>query len=106
MGYRRRDHLLQPGRNRTATHTDHRAGHSGRCSLTGWLRWKCIGRISKTGRAGHERGMTVVPWTVDDRATMTALVDRGVDGLITNRPDLLRAILAERGYRLPRSYHR
>jgi len=57
-------------------------------------------------RAAHDRGMTVVPWTVDDRATMTAQMDLGVDGRITNRPDLLRAVHAERGYRLPRSYHR
>lgn len=57
-------------------------------------------------RAAHEHGMTVVPWTVDDRPTMAALIDLGVDGLITNRPDLLRTVLAERGYRLPRAYHR
>ncbi|WP_433659686.1 glycerophosphodiester phosphodiesterase family protein [Nocardia sp. CA-128927] len=57
-------------------------------------------------QAAHQRGMRVVPWTVDDRATMTALLDLGVDGLITNRPDLLRTILAERGYRLPKAYPR
>jgi hypothetical protein len=28
----------------------------------------------------------------------------GVDGLITDRPDLLRQALAERGFLLPRSY--
>jgi glycerophosphoryl diester phosphodiesterase len=28
----------------------------------------------------------------------------GVDGIITDRPDLLRTIMAERGYRLPRAY--
>lgn len=57
-------------------------------------------------QAAHRRGMRVVPWTVDDRATMTALIDLGVDGLITNRPDLLRTILAERGYQLPKAYPR
>ncbi|MGX1771043.1 glycerophosphodiester phosphodiesterase family protein [Nocardia brasiliensis] len=51
--------------------------------------------------AAHQHGMRVIPWTVDDRPTMTALLDLGIDGLITNRPDLLRAILAERGYELP-----
>ncbi len=54
--------------------------------------------------AAHAAGMDVVPWTVDDRPTMESLVDIGVDGLITDRPDLLREVLAERGYRLPRSY--
>lgn len=49
----------------------------------------------------HHRGLRVVPWTVDDRATMAHLLDLGVDGLITNRPDELRTLLAERGYALP-----
>ncbi|WP_084496918.1 glycerophosphodiester phosphodiesterase family protein [Nocardia amamiensis] len=57
-------------------------------------------------RAAHRYGMRVVPWTVDDRATMTALVDLGVDGLITNRPDVLRSLLADRGRQLPQAYHR
>ncbi|WP_280394961.1 glycerophosphodiester phosphodiesterase family protein [Nocardia brasiliensis] len=56
--------------------------------------------------AAHRQGMRVIPWTVDDRPTMTALLDLGIDGLITNRPDLLRAILAERGYELPTPRHR
>ncbi|WP_378734232.1 glycerophosphodiester phosphodiesterase family protein [Nocardia brasiliensis] len=56
--------------------------------------------------AAHQHGMRVVPWTVDDRATMISLLDLGVDGLITNRPDLLRRILSERGYALPKAYPR
>ncbi|MFI6218820.1 glycerophosphodiester phosphodiesterase family protein [Nocardia brasiliensis] len=56
--------------------------------------------------AAHRHGMRVIPWTVDDRPTVTALLDLGIDGLITNRPDLLRAILAERGYELPTPRHR
>lgn len=57
-------------------------------------------------QAAHQRGMRVIPWTVDDRGTMTALLDLGVDGIITNRPDLLRAILSEYGYQLPEAYQR
>jgi glycerophosphoryl diester phosphodiesterase len=49
----------------------------------------------------HARGMAVVPWTVDDKATMASLIDAGVDGLITNYPDRLRELLAERGMKLP-----
>ncbi len=49
----------------------------------------------------HRAGLDVIPWTVDDPATMGALIDAGVDGLITDYPDRLRAVLAERGYRLP-----
>ncbi|WP_331767242.1 glycerophosphodiester phosphodiesterase family protein [Embleya sp. NBC_00896] len=52
----------------------------------------------------HALGIKVVPWTVDDPATMAKLVDDGVDGLITDYPDRLRTLLADRGYRLPRAY--
>lgn len=50
----------------------------------------------------HAAGIAVVPWTIDDVPTMESLIDAGVDGLITNYPDRLRDLLAERGYRLPR----
>lgn len=50
----------------------------------------------------HRAGLDVIPWTIDDPATMGSLIDAGVDGLITNYPDRLRAVLAERGYRVPR----
>jgi glycerophosphoryl diester phosphodiesterase len=49
----------------------------------------------------HESGLTVIPWTVDDPATMASLMDAGVDGLITDYPDRLRALMAERGLELP-----
>jgi glycerophosphoryl diester phosphodiesterase len=52
----------------------------------------------------HAAGLAVVPWTIDDVATMEALIDAGVDGLITNYPDRLRTLLAERGYKLPRPF--
>jgi glycerophosphoryl diester phosphodiesterase len=55
-------------------------------------------------RAAHRAGMRVVPWTVNDRATIESLMDIGVDGIITDVPDLLRTIMAERGHRLPRAY--
>jgi glycerophosphoryl diester phosphodiesterase len=34
------------------------------------------------------RGLTVYTWTVDDLATMRRVRDAGVDGIITNRPEL------------------
>ncbi len=52
----------------------------------------------------HAAGMAVVPWTIDDPATIESLMDAGVDGLITNYPDRLRSIMADRGLRLPRTY--
>jgi glycerophosphoryl diester phosphodiesterase len=39
-----------------------------------------------------ENGLRVYAWTVDDPALMGRLRDDGVDGIISNRPDLLRAI--------------
>jgi len=49
----------------------------------------------------HARGLEVVPWTVNERARMEQLVDLGVDGIITDRPDVLRDVLAARGLALP-----
>ena len=47
--------------------------------------------------AAHEAGLAVHVWTVDDRDEMRTLLDRGVDGIITDRPDVLRSVLVERG---------
>ena len=53
----------------------------------------------------HRSGLGVIPWTVDDRNTMAHFMDLGVDGLITNRPEVLRDLMAERGLSLPPTYH-
>jgi glycerophosphoryl diester phosphodiesterase len=45
----------------------------------------------------HELGIRVVVWTVDDPDAMRALLDMGVDGIITDRPDVLRDVLVSRG---------
>lgn len=37
----------------------------------------------------HEVGLRVVPWTVNDPADMRRLIEMGVDGIISDRPDLL-----------------
>ena len=42
-------------------------------------------------------GINVVVWTVNDEPVMQRLLDAGVRGLITDRPDLLRATLEARG---------
>jgi glycerophosphoryl diester phosphodiesterase len=41
----------------------------------------------------HERGLAVYVYTVDDEDRMRHLIDLGVDGLFTNRPDRMRAVL-------------
>jgi glycerophosphoryl diester phosphodiesterase len=47
--------------------------------------------------AAHEAGLQVIPWTVNDPTLMANLIDLGVDGLITDYPNLLAEILQERG---------
>lgn len=55
-------------------------------------------------REAHAAGMKVVPWTINDPRTWEALLNAGVDGVITDYPDLLRAHLDSRGYALPKQY--
>ncbi len=40
-------------------------------------------------------------WTVNDKVTMSTMIGRGVDGLITDHPALARAVLAERAEMSP-----
>lgn len=47
--------------------------------------------------SAHAAGVGVHVWTVNDRATMLRLLDAGVDGLVTDRADLLKDVLQERG---------
>jgi glycerophosphoryl diester phosphodiesterase len=46
-------------------------------------------------------GIRVIPWTVNEGPDMERLIDLGVDGLISDYPDRLRAVLADRGIPLP-----
>lgn len=45
----------------------------------------------------HGMGIRVAVWTVNDAPTMGMLLDAGVDGIITDHPDLLREVLLARG---------
>jgi glycerophosphoryl diester phosphodiesterase len=49
----------------------------------------------------HALGLKVIPWTVNRAEDMDSLIEWGVDGLITDRPDLGRAALAKRNLTLP-----
>ena len=52
----------------------------------------------------HARALAVIPWTCDDPATIEALMDMGIDGIITHYPNHVRQIMADRGMRLPKAY--
>jgi glycerophosphoryl diester phosphodiesterase len=60
-----------------------------------------LGRISilteRMVSMAHEAGLKVIVWTVDDPFEMKRLLDLGVDGVITDRPDLLRVVMTGRG---------
>jgi glycerophosphoryl diester phosphodiesterase len=43
----------------------------------------------------HSQGFKVVPWTTNDPEKMKALIALGVDGIISDRPDLLQKVVAE-----------
>jgi len=73
-----------------------------------WARYQRIaqvpvrhGRITVVDRkliaAARQRGIEVHVWTVDDPAQMHELLDLGVDGLMTDRPDVLKNVLRQRG---------
>ena len=47
-------------------------------------------------------GLTVLAWTVNEPARMAQVMDMGVDGIVTDRPDLLRDVMARRGLPLPK----
>jgi glycerophosphoryl diester phosphodiesterase len=49
----------------------------------------------------HGLGLPVVVWTVNNPEEMARLIDMGVDGIISDRPDVLRAVAAKKGLPLP-----
>jgi glycerophosphoryl diester phosphodiesterase len=44
----------------------------------------------------HGLGLRVIPWTVNRRSVLRRMINRGVDGVITDRPDIAFAVIAER----------
>lgn len=50
-------------------------------------------------REAQSLGLKVLAWTVNDRLSMGQMLDLGVDGLVTDRPDIATELLKERGIR-------
>lgn len=59
------------------------------------------GRLAVVDRrfldTAHRRGVRVHVWTIDDAEEMRALLDLGVDAILSDRPTLLKEVFTERG---------
>ncbi len=52
-------------------------------------------------REAHDLGLKVIVWTVNEPADIERMLALGVDGIISDRPDLVREAMARRGMPLP-----
>jgi glycerophosphoryl diester phosphodiesterase len=72
-------------------------------AVAGCQAWSPLYRNAKADdiAAAKSLGLKVIPWTVNERADMERLIALGVDGIITDYPDRLRAVMAAREMPLP-----
>lgn len=54
-------------------------------------------------KEAHALGLKVIPWTANKPEDMARLIDWGVDGMITDRPDFLREVMAQKNLPLPKA---
>lgn len=59
-----------------------------------WNRVPLIGR--RFVAAAHRFGLQIHVWTIDDPGVMHRLLDLGIDGIMTDRPSVLKRVLIER----------
>jgi glycerophosphoryl diester phosphodiesterase len=52
----------------------------------------------------HDLKLRVVVWTVNKPEDIARMIDMGVDGIISDRPDLLRRVAADKGIALPTAF--
>jgi glycerophosphoryl diester phosphodiesterase len=61
-----------------------------------------FGDLTETAlKEARALGLKVAVWTVNDPAQIKKMLDLGVDGITSDRPDLVRQAMAERGMALP-----
>ena len=75
---------------------------------TGPVVWSPTSRDATPTSIAEARslGLQVIPWTVNKRTEMSVLLGLGVDGLITDYPDVLRDVMRAQGMALPVAYKR
>lgn len=82
-----------------AMYTASRVGRSARSAAVAFqlpYRFGVIRIDRRLIAAVHRAGAQLHVWTVNEPADMRRLLDMGVDGIVTDRPDLLNDVLAER----------
>lgn len=64
----------------------------------GGTHWSSFWRELNAANVAEAKGLglKVLAWTVNDRETMQAMLDLGVDGLVTDRPDIAIELLKDR----------
>jgi glycerophosphoryl diester phosphodiesterase len=60
-------------------------------------RWGILRIDRRFVKAAHRAGLPVHVWTIDDEADMARLLDLGVDGIMTDRPRVLKEVFQRRG---------
>jgi glycerophosphoryl diester phosphodiesterase len=65
--------------------------------------WSCFfGDLDATKvKEAHALGLTVLAWTVNEPLQIARVMDLGVDGIVSDRPDLVREEMQRRGMSLP-----
>ena len=62
------------------------------------LKWKGIKILTRNLiQKAHKNNLLVHVWTINDRKTINNLIDLGVNGIVTDEPELLMEIMKERG---------
>ncbi|MEC3952272.1 glycerophosphodiester phosphodiesterase [Nocardia sp. CDC153] len=68
--------------------------------------YKTVGSPAEYVRKAHDLDLTVVPWTVNEKSDIAAVLDGGFDGIITDYPNRAREVMRDKGYPLPMSFHK